>query len=69
MPNTLQEYLARVTQKTAADIEAALLKLPEERRNWSPGGEARTAADMVAECAILNGTTADAIINRAYPLL
>ncbi|HZP84342.1 MAG TPA: DinB family protein [Chthonomonadaceae bacterium] len=67
MPHTLQDFLADATQKAAADLEAALLRLPEDKRNWSPEGEARTALDMVAECAILNGTTADMIHTRTFP--
>ncbi|MBV9868329.1 MAG: hypothetical protein JO316_23490 [Abitibacteriaceae bacterium] len=45
----------------------ALLRLPEDKRNWSPETTSRTAQDMVAECAILNGSTADVITNRTFP--
>lgn len=51
---TLQEFLAGATKKAADDVKAALLRLPEDKRNWSPQGDARTALDMVAEVAILN---------------
>ncbi len=67
MPNTLQEFLAGATQKAADDLKAALLRLPEEKRSWSPMGEARTALDQVAECAMLNGSTANLIQSRTWP--
>ena len=67
MPNSIQEYLANVTPKAASDMVEALMRLPEDKRNWSPGGTARTALDQVAECAILNRTTAQVIENRAFP--
>ena len=45
MSNTLQEFLATATQKAADDLDAAFLRLPEEKRAWSPDGKARTALD------------------------
>ena len=41
--------------------------MPADKRNWSPQGDARTALDLVAECAILNGSTVDIIENRTFP--
>ena len=66
MPNTLQAFLAGATQKAADDLIAALNRLPDDKRNWNPMGEARTALDMVAECAILNGETAQLIQTRKF---
>ena len=65
--STLQTFLAEATTKGATDLETALLRLPEEKRNWSAGGTARSALDMVAEVAILNGATADAIKAHTFP--
>ncbi len=67
MPNTLQQYLTTATHKAADDLEAALLRLPEERRGWSPMDKARSALDQAAECAILNGSTAQLIQTRVFP--
>lgn len=67
MSNTLQDYLVCATEKAATDLEAALLRLPEDKRDWSPMGKARTALDMVAECALLGATTVDIIKTRAFP--
>lgn len=61
MSNTLQDFFVVATQKAANSLAAALLRLPEDRRGWSPESTARTALDQVAECAILNGYTADLI--------
>lgn len=66
MSHPLQEFLAGATKKAAADLEAALLRLPEDKRGWSPKGSARTALDQCAECAILNGSTAELIQSRTW---
>ena len=62
--STLQDFLAESALSAAQELEAALLNLPEDKHNWSAGGTARTAIDMVAEVAILNGDTADMIQTR-----
>lgn len=67
MPDSVQNFLAAQAIKAAADLETALLRLPSDKRAWSAGGTARGALDMVAELAILNGTTAEAIEARAFP--
>jgi hypothetical protein len=66
MSGTLQRFLSNATPKAATDLESALLRLPEDKRGWSAEGKARTALDMVAECAILNGATAKMIIIRQF---
>jgi uncharacterized damage-inducible protein DinB len=67
MSNTLQEFLAVATQKASVELVAALQRLPEDKRDWSPAETARTAFDQVAECAILNGYTANLIQTRVWP--
>ena len=62
--NTLQTFLTTSIPKATADMEAALLRLPEDKRNWSAGGSARSALDMAAEIAILNGDTAQMIATK-----
>jgi hypothetical protein len=57
MPGTLQQFLATATPNAATVLETALLRLPEDKRGWSPMGDARTALDMIAECALLNDVT------------
>lgn len=66
MANHLQNFLANAATKAAADLETALLRVPQEKRNWSAMGDARTALDMVAECAILSGSTAGLIESRQF---
>lgn len=66
MPHTLQDYLVTATHRAAADLAAALLRLPEDRRGWSPEGKGRAALDQVAECAVLNGYTAELIQTRTW---
>ncbi|BCM93620.1 hypothetical protein IAD21_05511 [Abditibacteriota bacterium] len=67
MPGTLQSFLADAAHKAAIDLETALMRLPEDKRSWSAGGDARSAIDMVAECAILGGSTAQTIEDHAFP--
>ncbi len=59
MPNTVQETYAAAALKASEDLAAALLNIPEDKRAWQPGKNARTALDQIAECALLNGYTAD----------
>lgn len=67
MSNTLQDFLSAATQKAADDLTAAVLRLPEDKRGWSSDGTARPALDQMAECAILNGYTADLIQTQTWP--
>lgn len=53
MTGTLQTYLTTATQTACDDLITAFEKLPEDKRDWSPGGDARTAVDMIAECVML----------------
>lgn len=62
---TMQEFLADAAQKAAADLMTAFLRLPEDKRNWSPDEKARTALSQVAECANANVYTVDTITQRA----
>lgn len=68
MPNTLQEFLVLSTPRAATELREALLRIPEDKRNWSPEKTARTALDQFAECAILNGYTADMIESRQWAI-
>jgi len=64
---TLQNYLADATQKAATDLETALNRVPQDKRNWKPQESSRSALDQIAECAILNGASADVIENKIFP--
>ena len=66
MSNALNEFLATATQKAADDLLAAYMRLPEDKRGWSPDAKARPAVDLVAECALINGYTADFIQTRQW---
>jgi uncharacterized damage-inducible protein DinB len=66
MLTPLHQFLTTATQKAAEQLEAAFLQLPEDKRHWSPGGAARSAIDMMAECALMNDLT-NLIATRALP--
>jgi hypothetical protein len=66
MSITQQDFLANSTEQAAKNLFAALLALPEEKRGWRPADTARTALELVAECAQNNAYTADLIENRTW---
>lgn len=68
MSNTLKEFLIRSIPKATEDLVAAFLRLPEDKRAWSPMGTARTALDQMAEVALLNGATADVIAAKKWTM-
>jgi hypothetical protein len=68
MPNTLQNFLTMATQKMADELVTSFQRLPEDKRNWSPGEQSRSALDQAAEIAILNGYTAELIQSRTWTM-
>ena len=66
MADELQTFLAEGIVKAAADLEAAFTRIPEDKRAWAPADTSRSALDQMAECAILNGYTADTITAKAW---
>ena len=66
MSTTLQEFFADATLKASEDLAEALLRLPEDKRDWSPEGKGRTALDQAAECALLNGYTVNLLQTRRW---
>ncbi|HSI20758.1 MAG TPA: DinB family protein [Verrucomicrobiae bacterium] len=54
MKNTLQAYLPEALKDAANELIAAYESLPEDKRETSPGGKARTPKALVAECAFMN---------------
>lgn len=67
MSNPFTAFMARAIAKASDDLVAAFERIPEDKRAWSPMGDARTALDQVAECAMLNGSTADLMRSRTWP--
>jgi hypothetical protein len=68
MASELQNFLVRSTQKACDDLIAAIERLPEDKRTWRPEGKGRSALNQAAECAILNGSTADVINARSWAI-
>ena len=66
MSHTLQDFFTAATQKAADDLAAAFLRLPEDKRGWTPDEKSRTALDQVAECILINGYTAEMIQTRTW---
>ena len=51
---TLQTFLADATLKAMESLITAVERIPEDKRTWSPMGDARSALDQAAECAMLS---------------
>jgi len=64
--SSMQSFLVEATKKQAEQLEAAMKRIPEDKRDWSPMGNARSAMDQYAECAILTGSTAKLIKVRSW---
>ena len=67
MSYSCQEFLATATIKAASELEKAFLSLPEDKRNWKMSESARSAANQVAECAIMNGSTIEMLQSQRFP--
>jgi hypothetical protein len=48
---TFQEQAAQLTRDAGASLFASAHAMPEDKLNWSPMGDARTALHMLQECA------------------
>jgi len=59
MAKHLHDFLARATQKASADLEAALLRLPGDKRDWAAFGRAKTelAQNRDALLSLLHANT------------
>ena len=66
MSGSLQRFLMNVTPKAAQELEEAFLRIPEDKRDWCPMGQARTPIDIMAECAILSDPT-EIVTTRSFP--
>jgi len=64
MSNSLKTFLADATKKAAEDLVTAYLRIPEDKRAWSPEGKGRSALDQVVECTLLNRYNAELIRTR-----
>lgn len=63
---TVQEYVARVTEKKSEDLLAAAHAVAEDKQGWKPLGRGRTVIDLVAECAITNKMSINLLHERAW---
>jgi len=67
MSVSAQEYVATATERVAEDFIKAFERIPEDKRHWSPAEGARSAADQLAEIALLNGSTANLVKTKSFP--
>jgi len=67
MALTAQEFAAKAVEKGAAELIKVALETPEDRREWKPLGQGRTALNQVAECALINGGSVRLIEKHAWP--
>jgi uncharacterized damage-inducible protein DinB len=50
---TIQEFMAESIEKRLASVFRLARTVPEEKLDWTPGGEARTVLDQLQEIAII----------------
>ncbi|MBC8141887.1 MAG: DinB family protein [Armatimonadetes bacterium] len=67
MANPLNDFLSSSTLKATRQLTEAFALLPADKRDWSPGGTARTALDQLAECVATNNYVATQLMNRVAP--
>ncbi len=63
---TVQEYVARATEKKAEDLSAAAQAVPDDKHDWKPHGRGRTVIDLLAECAVTNGMSVTLLRERVW---
>ncbi|MBC7805618.1 MAG: hypothetical protein H7145_05650 [Akkermansiaceae bacterium] len=56
--SSFHNFLGPATQTAVTELISALARLPEDRRDWSPGSTVRTATDQFAECVATNNYVA-----------
>ena len=66
MSLTVQNYVARVTEKKAQDLLAAAVAVPEHKHSWQPQEKGRTVIDQIAECAVINRMAIKMLQGRAW---
>ncbi len=63
-----QDQLVRQTQKALDDIARAARAVPEDKADWSPGGEARSVLSQMQELATGGAWFLPIIKDRTVPL-
>lgn len=66
MSLTVQNYVARATEKKAQDLLDAALAVPEDKHSWQPQEKGRTVIDQIAECAVINRMAIKMLQERAW---
>jgi hypothetical protein len=66
MTGSFQRFLLKSIPEAAKDLEEAFGRIPEDKREWSPSGTARTAIDLMAECAMLSDVT-EMVRTHSFP--
>lgn len=65
--NFALEDLIKNTEKSVYMLSAAALAVPADKREWTPGGIARTTMDIMRECATFPGWIVTTVKNGAMP--
>ncbi|MEO7715294.1 MAG: DinB family protein [Capsulimonas sp.] len=67
MSVSMQTFLADACKATCENLISAMRQLPEDKRLWTPAPTSRPAMNLIAECALGNGHTAELIENGKWP--
>lgn len=66
MSLTIQEYVARVTEKKAQDLLDVAQSVAEGKQTWKPLDQGRSVVDQMAECALINGASVQVLRDHAW---
>lgn len=62
-----QDQLVKATQRALEDVCRAALAVPEDQREWSPGGDARSVLSQMREMATAPGWFLPMVRDRTVP--
>ncbi|HLJ54011.1 MAG TPA: DinB family protein [Chthonomonadaceae bacterium] len=65
----VQEVAARLTEKAAHDLAAALAAVPEEKARWEPLGDSRPILEMAVECCLANRMWSHILVTHQHAML
>lgn len=63
---TIQEVAAKLTEKAADDLIAALSATPRDKATWQPFPDTRPVLEQTVECCLANRKWANILTTRAY---
>jgi hypothetical protein len=64
---SIQQVVAKQTRDVGAGLERTFVAMPADKQTWKPLDNGRSALEQIAECAVINGWSAQVFRDRAVP--